>query len=158
MSSFIFAIVGVCTLGVLLDVVLPDGEINKYAKGIFSLFAVIAIVSPISEFLSGKKVDFSDVIVDAYVPDESFVDSATKARISEFEEYLSSSVKKCTGVSNEVDVSYSSSRNEISLVMIIFDESVISEREERIYILEKAKALFESEENIDGDIVVGVWR
>lgn len=53
MLSWVISVAGVMTLTVLLDIIMPDGQTNKYIKGIFSVFIIIAIALPLSGFLSG---------------------------------------------------------------------------------------------------------
>ena len=36
-------------LGVLLDVVLPEGDMNKFVKGVFAIIALFVIVSPVQK-------------------------------------------------------------------------------------------------------------
>ncbi len=55
MSEWIISIVGVIMLGVLLEIVLPDGKTAKYVKGAFSLLVVLAIAAPLPRLF---KTDF----------------------------------------------------------------------------------------------------
>ncbi|MCM1306723.1 MAG: stage III sporulation protein AF [Bacteroides sp.] len=47
MSAWIMSIVGVICLGVLLEIVLPEGQTAKYVKGAFSLLVVFVIAAPL---------------------------------------------------------------------------------------------------------------
>ena len=49
--QYILSITGIVFLGVLVDVILPDGEMNKFVKGMFALIAVFVIISPIAKLL-----------------------------------------------------------------------------------------------------------
>jgi hypothetical protein len=40
-------------LTVLLDIIMPEGQTNKYIKGIFSVIVTIVIITPITGFLKG---------------------------------------------------------------------------------------------------------
>ena len=51
MSIWITSIVGVVTLGVLLDIIVPEGEINKYIKAVFALVTVLVIVAPLPRLI-----------------------------------------------------------------------------------------------------------
>ena len=44
--------------GVLIEIIIPSGEINKYIKGIFSIFVVAVLLSPLVNFLN-KTNNFS---------------------------------------------------------------------------------------------------
>lgn len=45
MKEWILSVVGVIALGVLVDIILPNGKIAKYVKGAFSLLVVLVISS-----------------------------------------------------------------------------------------------------------------
>lgn len=45
MKEWILSIVGTIALGVLVDILLPEGKIAKYVKGAFSLLVVLVISS-----------------------------------------------------------------------------------------------------------------
>lgn len=47
MGAWILSISGVICLGILLEIVLPDGKVAKYVKGAFSLLVVLAIAAPL---------------------------------------------------------------------------------------------------------------
>ena len=54
MSGYILSILGIVIAGVVIDVILPAGTINKYIKSIFSIFVVAVIISPVVKFISNK--------------------------------------------------------------------------------------------------------
>lgn len=58
-SSWIISIAGVITLSVLIEFVLPDGQMNKYIKSIFSFVIVFVIISPIPKLLN-QNITFSE--------------------------------------------------------------------------------------------------
>ncbi len=52
MNAWLLSIVGVVSLGVLLEILLADGETSKYIKGVFALAVVLVLVAPIPKFLN----------------------------------------------------------------------------------------------------------
>ncbi len=74
------SIVGVICLGILLEIVLPEGQTAKYVKGAFSLLVVFVIAMPLPNLL-GKdwKLEFDG---SAFEVDKDFIDS-THAMYSE---------------------------------------------------------------------------
>ena len=46
-SSWILSIAGVICLSVIVELILPEGQMNKYIKGIFSFVVIFIIISPI---------------------------------------------------------------------------------------------------------------
>ena len=51
MGVWIMSIVGVICLGLLLEIVLPEGQTAKYVKGAFSLLVVFVIAAPLPNLL-----------------------------------------------------------------------------------------------------------
>ena len=56
MSGWLIGIVGVVSLGVLIEVLLPEGENSKYIKGIFSIIVIFVIISPLPKLAKGDYV------------------------------------------------------------------------------------------------------
>ncbi len=67
MKAWIISIAGVICLGILLEIVLPNGKMAKYVKGAFSLIVVLAIASPLPSLL---KKDFKIDIDTDYFSNE----------------------------------------------------------------------------------------
>lgn len=59
-SSWIMSIAGIICLSVIVELVLPDGQLNRYIKGIFSFIILLVIISPIPSLL-GKSFDFPNI-------------------------------------------------------------------------------------------------
>lgn len=53
MSAWLISIVGVVSLGVLIEIVLPDGDNTKYIRGIFSIIVIFVIISPLPKMMKG---------------------------------------------------------------------------------------------------------
>ena len=53
MSGWLLGIVGVVSLGVLIEILLPEGENSKYIKGIYSIIVIFVIISPLPKFAKG---------------------------------------------------------------------------------------------------------
>ena len=61
MGVWIMGILGVICVSVLVDIFLPDGQTNKYVKGIFSIITLYVVISPLPAFLS-KDYSISDYL------------------------------------------------------------------------------------------------
>lgn len=51
-SAWVLSIACIICLSVLVELVLPSGQMNKYIKGIFSFFVLFVIISPIPKLLN----------------------------------------------------------------------------------------------------------
>ena len=59
-STWIMSIAGVICLSVIVELMLPDGQMNRYIKGIFSFIIILVIILPIPNLL-GKELNFSNI-------------------------------------------------------------------------------------------------
>lgn len=60
-SSWILSIAGIVIISVIVELILPEGSINKYIRSIFSFLVVLVIIAPLPA-LVGKKFDYSQII------------------------------------------------------------------------------------------------
>ena len=58
MAGYILSILGIIVAGVFIDIIVPAGAINKYIKGIYSIFVVAVLTIPVVKFLN-KNHDFA---------------------------------------------------------------------------------------------------
>lgn len=59
-SSWVMSIAGIVCLSVLIELLMPDGQMNKYIKGIFSLIIVLVIILPIPKLMQ-KEFDYENI-------------------------------------------------------------------------------------------------
>ncbi len=59
-SSWIISIAGIICLSVIIELILPNGQMNRYIKGIFSFIIILVIIMPIPKLLN-LKIDLSNV-------------------------------------------------------------------------------------------------
>lgn len=61
LSSWIMSIAGVICLSVIVELVLPDGQMNRYIKGTFSFIIILVIIMPVPKLL-GQQLNISDIL------------------------------------------------------------------------------------------------
>ncbi len=59
-SSWLLSIAGIVCLSVVVELILPDGQINKYIKGIMSFLITLVIIMPLPKLLNSSK-DYSNI-------------------------------------------------------------------------------------------------
>lgn len=84
MTEWLMSIVGVVAIGVLLDILLPSGEINKYIKGVFGIVVVFVIIIPLPKLVKGDFLNFFDASQEIEI-DEGYYSDALKRRNEERE-------------------------------------------------------------------------
>ena len=90
MSGYILSILGIVLLGVIIDVIVPSGSINKYIKSVFSIFVVAVIISPVIKFISNKngiKLNYSNYEMDKKLIEYIF-EKRTENEENKIEKYL----------------------------------------------------------------------
>ncbi len=79
MSGYILGVLGVVIAGVIIDVVIPSGSINKYIKSIFSIFVIVVLVAPVVKFVNnfkGIELDTNNL-----KPDEKLLNFIYKSKV-----------------------------------------------------------------------------
>ena len=65
-SAWILSIAGVVVVGVIIDLILPDGQMTKYIKGVVAIITVLVIVTPLTA-ISSNDVSFNidnNIVID----------------------------------------------------------------------------------------------
>ena len=122
MTSYILSIVGIVFLGVLVDVIMPDGEMNKYVKGVFSIIALCVILSPLPK-LFGKNIDFDSALYDTTASsiDLDFLEATQKQMKNQLEITLRSRFKDSGFDNVEVDILSEMSNYKFNIKKVIID-------------------------------------
>lgn len=97
MSGYLLAVIGTVILSAILTAILPEGRTSGLIKTIARLACVLAIISPVLQFLQTDKLSFgkvensmtffSESVIEA---EESFIQYYSEMRIRENEEALKS--------------------------------------------------------------------
>lgn len=128
MTAWVMSIVAIVSLGVLLDILLPEGETNKYIKGIFSIITVFAIVSPITN-LFVKDFDISKLFSkdNSIQINENYIKDITKDQQKQAENNILKILEK-NGYSNaEVSIDFSMNTLKIESISINLKNVVIND-------------------------------
>lgn len=74
--QWLLGVVGVVLLGVLVDVLLPKGQMSKYVKGIFAVLLLFVMVTPIVNFFRHNTSidDLIDFDAGSYEIDDTYID------------------------------------------------------------------------------------
>ena len=60
LSNWILSIAGIICVSVIVELILPDGQMNRYIKGIFSFIIILVVIMPIPKLLN-RNFDFSKI-------------------------------------------------------------------------------------------------
>ena len=59
-SEWLLSIAGIICISVVVELILPEGQINKYIKGIMSFLVTFIIILPLPKLLNSQK-DYSNI-------------------------------------------------------------------------------------------------
>ena len=162
MASYILSIVGIVFLGVLVDVIMPDGEMNKYVKGVFSIIALCVILSPIPKFFNND-FDVGNLFYDstAISVDADFLDATNKQIKEQYENTLEVKFKDAGFDNVKVEILYDVSNYNFSVKKVMIDISniVINTNIPHINKYTELVDITKKYLNVEeSDIVINEWR
>ena len=113
MAGYILSILGKVIAGIIIDIIVPSGNINKYIKSIYAIFVVAVILSPLINYLN-KEHDLS-LHYEDYQVSEQLLNYISKQKVSSLELQIENSLNE-EGFSNvDIKINYSIENNELSI-------------------------------------------
>ena len=125
-STWIMSIVIIATVGVLIDVIIPEGEMDKYIKGIFSILVIFVIISPLPALLKKDwNLELESIGSDKVSVDNDFIESLKE---DEYETVREELIQDLNNEYKECEVTVvRDSFGEIVFVIVDFTKNGISE-------------------------------
>ena len=84
--EYVLSIAGVVFLGVMLDVISPEGKMNTFIKSIFSIFLLFVMTSPIVNLVS--KNSLSKLFDTEVILQEEYLSEVNNQILNEYEHKL----------------------------------------------------------------------
>ena len=136
MRAYLLSVFGIVLAGVILDVVLPAGSINKYIKSIYSIFVVFVLINPIFSFLKQER-RFLFTYQD-YQLDEKLMEYVYTKRTEAVSTQIANELKKSGITDVDINLKYSIENNELiyNSCLINLDNMTITEDKQHINIYE----------------------
>ena len=111
MKGYILSVLGIVLVGIFVDVIVPNGAINKYIKSIYSIFVVAVMLNPLFNLLKNTK-DFTIKYQD-YEVNVNLLNYIYKTRITEHEKELENSLKEQGFANVDIILNYSIENDEL---------------------------------------------
>ncbi len=148
MSGWVLSVTAVVCLTVLLDIIMPDGQMKKYVKGIVSIIVIFVIVTPLASLAVGKfDLTKGNITIDSDML-ESLESTSDRYREIQLESMLSDD-----GITADVKIV---SENGKKKVEVIIKNEVLSENEMNILKQKVSKTVAEFLDIDDSDVSVEV--
>lgn len=159
MSGYILSILGIVLLGIIIDVIVPSGNINKYIKSVFSIFVVAVIVSPVVKFISNKngiKLDYNN-----YELDKDLVEFIYEKRVNNEENKIETYLSDEGFNKVDINIEFSINNNELEYLScnVNLNKLVISADKQHINKYEFIKDVVKDFTNLtEEEIVIYEWN
>lgn len=94
-SMWILSIAGIICISVIVELILPEGQMNKYIKGIFSFIVILVIIMPIPKLI-GSNFDFSNILnyENSVNVDEDYIYQLNLNKLNLLKEDIESEINK----------------------------------------------------------------
>lgn len=156
-ATWIMSILGIVIVGTVVDLVLPEGRMNKYIKSIFACATILIIVLPLPNLIKNNfNVNDGELIKPDFVLDSDYIEYAEKVKMRYLahgvEEELANEGYKNTKV--EISGNFKNNVVTINLVKINISNLVIDENLQHINKYEQISKLVTKYLSIDKGVVV----
>ena len=148
MSGWVLSVTAVVCLTVLLDIIMPDGQMKKYVKGIVSIIVIFVIVTPLASLVVGKfDLTKGNITIDSDML-ESLESTSDRYREIQLESMLSDD-----GITADVKIVSDNGKKKVE---VIIKNEVLSENEMNILKQKVSKTVAEFLDIDDSDVGVEV--
>lgn len=152
-SRWIISISGMVLIGVLIEVVLPEGKMSKLLKSIVGIFSVLIIILPLKDF-DFNSLKFSNI--SEFVIDEQFVEERESEKIILVEKEVERNLE-LNGfkyVSVKILGDYNGSELQITSVFVDISNMVLIDENLNIDKYTNIMAIIEASLNVSEDYVI----
>ncbi|MBR6779144.1 MAG: stage III sporulation protein AF [Clostridia bacterium] len=111
MTAYILSILGIVVAGIIIDIIVPSGTINKYIKSIYGIFVVAVIINPIIKFFN-QHHDFNFTYKD-YEVSEKLLNYINNSKIKGIESNIEKELEENGFKNVDIIIIYSSSEDQL---------------------------------------------
>lgn len=111
MKSYILSILGIIISGILIDVIIPSGTINKYIKSIYSIFVIAVLIMPLINFIKNSNnlsLNYNEIRLQ-----ENLTDYIIEKRVASLEDDIELHLSQEGFEKIDIELKYSTKNNEI---------------------------------------------
>jgi len=156
-SSWVLSIVGVVVIGVVVELIMPEGNISKYIKGFLAIFIVFIMISPLTNITIDDAFAPGDYVLNL---DNDFLQEVNEDKIREYKLLLQETLSEegYKDVSITIDTKSKNGKLEIVSIFVDLSKVVLNEKVENINIYNNIKNIIKNTIQIDSeDIIFSGW-
>lgn len=134
-TGWILSVLGVSVLGVLVDIILPEGTMQKYIKSVFSILVVFTLIVPLLN-INIENINFDNLIYNdtSIKLNQNYINSFN----SQYKQMLEKNCEQIlalsgfSGVCVEIDINLKDNKFEVEKVKLNLKKLVINTNEAHI--------------------------
>ena len=152
-SSWVLSIVGVVVIGVVVELIMPEGSVNKYIKGFLAIFTVFIMISPLTNLTIDDVFSPGDYVLNL---DNDFLQEVNEDKAKEYQILLQKTLAE-KGYKNVVVTFDTKSQNgklEIVSIFVDLTKVVLNEKVENINIYNNIKNIIKNTIQIDSEDII----
>lgn len=133
--SWLISIVGIVLIGVLVDIILPEGSMQKYIKSVFSIFVVFVMIYPIIN-MDIDKIDFNKFIYNdsSITLNDQYLDNFNKSYKKSLEELTERQLETKGFLNVDVEISYIMLNNKFEIQKVTLNAQNLVINNEGVHI------------------------
>lgn len=121
MSGYLLTLLGIVLLGVLIEVILPSGTTSKYISGIFSIFVMFVILSPILTWIRSD-YKLSDYFTKTDVQlNEKLLYNINNSKLSEIEQIVIEELNTNRYTNVKIDIQFEMEADNVKITQVLVD-------------------------------------
>ncbi len=153
-SIWILSIIGVVMIGVLVEIILPEGKTNTLLKSVVAVASIFIIISPLKN-IDFKSINFSNMFSSIEI-DSSFVEDQRKNMIETLQTQIENDLTDSgyLNVSVQLQVDKESEYLEFSNIFVDLRNLVLSSENLNINKYTNIVAIVRQVINVDKDSVI----
>lgn len=158
MVGYVLSILGIIVAGVFIDIIVPSGSINKYIKGIYSIFVVAVMIGPLVKLLA-KKGDLT-LKYEEYQINETLLTYIHENQAKSMELEMEQTLDQEGFANIDIILNFSSENNELNYLscQVNLKNLVISADKQHINKYEFIKEIIKNGTNLtDEEIIIDEW-
>lgn len=117
MNGYVLSILGIVLLGIIIDIIIPNGSINKYIKSVYVIFIVAVIISPIVKLMNIEHE--LNIKYENYEISENLLNYIYSKRVEEIEHSLITKLEEEGFSGINIIINFSSQNNELRYISCI---------------------------------------
>lgn len=149
MGIWIISVTGIVALTLLVDIILPEGESNKYVKAVMSILTTFVLIQPLPGVLS-ENFDVGEYFeIDTVSADEGLSSKLDEIKTDYWENTITA-VLNSNGVKN-ADIKVVLDEEKDFVVKVYLQNIVIADNQNHIFITKLITQIFEDKLGISAE-------